>query len=140
MAVKILKKGVLGVIAAIVIFVMTFPVSAAEVTYPVASYNGEELSKVRVWEKKWAGKKINKTNIDQVSEFMLDRLVEIYKDPDKWGSPPEGSYFYIVPYKQIIETKGMIAATQKYAPLVKTGFKREDPELCGNCRNSFSRA
>ncbi|MCP4713990.1 MAG: DUF1329 domain-containing protein, partial [Deltaproteobacteria bacterium] len=46
--------------------------------------------------------------------------VEIYKDPEKWGSPPEGSYFHVVPYKQIIETKGMIAATKKYAPLVKT--------------------
>jgi len=120
MTVKILEKGLVGVIAAIVFFVMTFPASAAEVTYPVASYNGEELAKVRAWEKNWAGKKIDKTNIDQVSEFMLDRLVGIYKDPDKWGSPPEGSYFYIVPYKQIIETKGMIEATKKYAPLVKT--------------------
>ena len=50
----------------------------------------------------------------------MPSLVGIYKDPGKWGSPPEGSYFYIAPYKQIIETKGRIEATKKYAPLVKT--------------------
>jgi hypothetical protein len=93
---------------------------AAEINYPIAAYSSEELAKVREWEKTWVGKKIDKTNIDQVSEFMLDKLVEILKDPGKWGSPPEGSYFNIVPYKQIIETKGVIAATKKYAPLVKT--------------------
>jgi hypothetical protein len=93
---------------------------AAEVTFPVPAYTQEELSKVREWEKTWVGKKIDITNIDQVAQFMPESYVKIFKDPQKWGAPPEGLYFYIVPYKQIIETKGMIEATRKYAPLVKT--------------------
>jgi hypothetical protein len=93
---------------------------AAEVKFPVPAYTHEELSKVRGWEKTWAGKKIDKTNIDQVAEFLLESFAGIYKEPEKWGAPPEGLYFHIVPYKQIIETNGMIEATKKYAPLVKT--------------------
>ena len=114
------KNLILTVILTAGLFVTPFFLGAAEINYPVASYSAEELAKVREWEKTWAGKKIDKTNIDQVAEFMIPTLVGIYKDPGKWGSPPEGSYFNIVPYKQIIETKGMIAATKKYAPLVKT--------------------
>jgi hypothetical protein len=94
---------------------------AAEVVFPVSAYNPEELAKVREWEKTWVGKKVDKSNIDQVAQFMPQAIVEMYKDPDNWGAPPgEGLYFYIVPYKQVIETKGMIAATKKYSPLVKT--------------------
>jgi hypothetical protein len=114
------KKLILTVTLTAAVLAMPFFSGAAEVNYPVAGYSSEELAEVREWEKTWAGKKIDKTNIDQVSEFMLPTLVGIYKDPGKWGSPPEGSYFNIVPYKQIIETKGRIEATKKYAPLVKT--------------------
>ncbi|MCP4717264.1 MAG: hypothetical protein GY868_19245, partial [Deltaproteobacteria bacterium] len=120
MAITRVNKRVFGVLMAIGMLVMPLSAAAVEVTYPVAAYTAEELAKVREWEKTWVGKKIDKSNIDQVAEYMLDPLVEIYKDPEKWGSPPEGSYFHVVPYKQIIETKGMIAATKKYAPLVKT--------------------
>jgi len=120
MTFRILEKTVPSIIFTIIIFILAFQAGATEVTYPIPSYNDQELSKVREWEKIWAGKKIDKTNIDQVAEFLPSTLVEIYKDPGKWGSPPEGSYFNIVPYKQIIETKGMIEATNKYAPLVKT--------------------
>lgn len=114
------KKLIWTVILSAGLLAMPLLTVAEEVNYPAASYSGDELAKVREWEKTWVGKKIDKTNIDQVSEFMLDKLVEVYKDPGKWGSPPEGSYFNIVPYRQIIETKGMIEATKKYAPLVKT--------------------
>ncbi len=122
------KNLILTVTLTAGVFAMPFFSGAAEVKYPVAGYSSEELAKVREWEKTWVGKKIDKTNIDQVAEYMLPTLVEIYKDPGKWGSPPEGSYFNIVPYKQIIETKGTIEATKKYAPLVKT-----DPD--GNILN-----
>jgi hypothetical protein len=102
--------------------ILLFPLIsiAAEVVFPISAYSPEELAKVRTWEKTWAGKKIDKSNIDEVAEFMPESYVGIYKDPDKWGAPPEGLSFTIVPYKQIIETKGMIEATKKYSPLVKT--------------------
>ncbi|MCP4716721.1 MAG: DUF1329 domain-containing protein [Deltaproteobacteria bacterium] len=93
---------------------------AGEITFPLSAYTPEELQKVRAWEKTWAGKKIDKSNIDQVAEFMLDSFVGIYKDPQKWNAPPEGNYFQIVPYKQISPTPGEIESTNKYAPLVKT--------------------
>ena len=102
------KNFILTLALTAVVFAMPFFSGAAEIKYPVSAYSSEELAKVREWEKTWAGKKIDKTNIDQVSELMLPTLVGIYKDPGKWGSPPEGSYFNIVPYKQIIETKGRI--------------------------------
>ncbi len=34
------------------------------------AYSAEELAKVREWEKTWAGKKIDKTNIDQVAALL----------------------------------------------------------------------
>ncbi len=95
-------------------------VSAAEVEYPVAAYAGDELAKVRDWEKTWAGKKIDKSNVDQVAEFFPESFIEIFKEAEKWGAPPEGFYLNIVPYKPVIETQGMIEATKKNAPLVKT--------------------
>ncbi|MCP4715660.1 MAG: DUF1329 domain-containing protein [Deltaproteobacteria bacterium] len=113
------KIMILLSIAAAVLVMTSVSAGAAEVTFPVAAYTPEELSKVRAWEKIWAGKKIDKNNIDQVAEFMPAAYVEIYKNPDKWGGPPEGNYFTIVPYRRIVETRGMIAATKKYAPLVK---------------------
>jgi hypothetical protein len=92
---------------------------SAEVVYPVPSYDNDALAKVREWEKNWAGKKIDKTNIDQVSEYIPESFVHIYKEPVKWGAPPDNSYFMIKAYEQFVDTKGMIDATKKYAPLVK---------------------
>lgn len=94
-------------------------VLGAEVTYPVAAYNADELKVVREWEKTWAGKKIDKTNVDQVAEFLPPSYVGIYKEPEKWGSQ-EPLYAIIEPYKEIVETAGVIAATKKYAPQVQT--------------------
>ena len=42
---------------------------AEEIRYPLPSYSEKELEKVREWEKKWAGEKIDHTNIDKVKEF-----------------------------------------------------------------------
>ena len=91
----------------------------AEVVYPVPSYENDALTKVREWEKNWAGKKIDKTNIDQVSEYIPESFVSVYKNPEKWGAPIDNSYFMIKAYAQFVDTKGMIDATKKYSPLVK---------------------
>jgi hypothetical protein len=121
MACQGVKQRIVGVIFALTLLMAPVLAVAAEVKFPVSAYTPEELAKVREWEKTWAGKKIDKTNIDQVAEFFPESYIDIYKDPEKWGTPPGvGLYFYIIPYKQIIETKGMIEATKKYAPLVKT--------------------
>ena len=114
------QKALRGIIVAVALTIVPILAAAVEITFPVAAYTPEELAKVREWEKTWAGKKIDKSNIDQVAQFMPESYVGIYKNPEKWGGPPEGLYFYIIPYQQIIETKGMIEATKKYAPLVKT--------------------
>jgi hypothetical protein len=83
------------------------------------AYTDDELAKVREWEKKWAGQKIDKTNIEQVAELMPESYVGIYKNPELWGAPPEGFFFNIVPYQEVLETKGFIEATKKYAPEIK---------------------
>ncbi len=106
----------LAVMTTMIIPVM---VQAAEVTFPVAAYNAEELVKIREWEKTWAGKKIDQNNIDQIAEFLPDAFVQVYKNHEKWGALPDQNYFTIIPYKQYTPTKGMIAATKQYSPQVK---------------------
>ncbi len=94
--------------------------SGPGVQYPVAAYSADELAKVREWEKTWAGKKIDTSNIDQVAQFLPDQIVQLYKNPKKWGAPEkDGLFFSITPYQQVTETTGVIAATKKYAPTVK---------------------
>ncbi len=62
---------------------------------PIApAYTSQELKKIRKWEKKWVGKRIDQSNIEQVSEFLPESQVEIYKNPEKWGAPHEGTLFY----------------------------------------------
>ena len=112
------RRSAAAVLAAAVLAAV--PAAAAEITFPVPAYTPDELARVRQWEQTWAGKKIDKSTIDAVAEFMPPSYAGIYKDPQKWGAPPEGLFFTIVPYRQIIETKGMIEATRTYAPRVKT--------------------
>jgi len=83
------------------------------------AYTDAELAKVREWEKTWVGKKIDKTNVDQVASFMLDTLVDILKNPDKWGAPPEGYFVTIRPYEFIPEAPGFIAASKANAGKAK---------------------
>jgi len=116
---RVVQKGML-IVFTLALSLTKGPAGAAEVKFPVSAYTPQELAKVREWEKNWAGKKIDQSNIDQVAEYLPETWAAIYKDPQKWGAPPEGISFQIVPYQQIIETKGMIEATKKYAPLVKT--------------------
>ena len=69
-------------------------VLAADLNFPAAIYQGDELAKVREWEKSFAGKKINAANVDQVKEFMPESLYAIMKDTKKWG----GWWFVVTPY------------------------------------------
>ena len=81
-------------------------------------YTHEELQQVRQWEEVWAGKKIDKTTVDQVAAFLPQSYVSIYKKPEIWGAPQGGFYFYITPYRRAGETSGMAQATKKYAHTV----------------------
>jgi hypothetical protein len=103
------------------VFLMPVLTAGAEIVFPVASYSGEGLANVREWEKTWAGKKIDQTNLDQIAEFLPPAFAATYKDPKKWGAPLENNYFMIKAYEQFVDTPGVIAATKKYAPLVKMG-------------------
>ena len=85
--------------------------------WPVPMYQGEELEKVREWEKTWAGKRINQDSIDQVKGFLSDQFYQMYSNPADWGA--EELWFEIVPYRQILPTPGQIAMTKKYAPTAK---------------------
>lgn len=71
-------------VKAMVVVVVFFAMSsvmagAAEVVFPVSAYTPEKLAKVREWKKVWAGKRIDKTNIDQVAQFMPESFAGIYK-------------------------------------------------------------
>lgn len=114
------RWSILFTTAVAVVLLTAFTAVAGEVVFPVAAYTPEELAQVREWEKAWVGKKITKDSIDQVAEFLPEPWLDLFKNEEKWYAPEEGYYFYIGPYKRINETQGMIEATRKYAPLVKT--------------------
>ena len=118
MVVKGVFKTVVSTLSFLTLLLVPVLAGAGDITMGVA-YTPEELAAVRAWEKTWAGKKIDAATIDQVAEFMPESYVGIYKEPQKWGAPEEGYFFYIVPYQQVNETEKFIAATKKYAPLVK---------------------
>jgi hypothetical protein len=101
--------------------VLMFPCMtiATEVEWPSSCFTAEELAKVREWEKTWVGKKIDATNVDQVTDYLLPGAVEWYKEGENWGAPPGEPYFFIAPYKLYTVTDGTIAATKKYAPTTK---------------------
>ena len=114
---SIVQQKLIMIFTAIALFSMSAGAHAADMLSK--AYTAEELAKVREWEKTWAGKKIDKTNIDQVADLLPESYVGIYKNPDTWGGPPEGLFFTIVPYAAVAETKGFAEATVKYAPQVK---------------------
>jgi len=84
---------------------------ADEIRFPVPCYEGEELQKVRQWEKQWAGKRIDAGSVDGVKEYLPEEYYKLIKNPE-WGSY---YWFDILPYKEIPPTKGDIAFTKKYA-------------------------
>jgi hypothetical protein len=87
---------------------------SGEVKFPTPSYGGQELEKVRQWEKTWAGKKITTENVDQVKDFLHEGIYKAMKEPENFGA--KSLWFTVVPYRPYNLSKGMIEATQKYAP------------------------
>ena len=84
-------------------------------------YQGEELAKVREWEKTWVGKRIDGTNCDQLKDLIPETLYIRLKDPKKWGY----FYFDIVPYYYYRPSEGYMEATKKYLGQTKIGSKEE---------------
>lgn len=111
-----MKKALLFTIAGLL---AAMPAWAGGGQYPVAAYSGPEMESIRQWEAQWVGKTIDKNNIDGVSDFLTGTIVKLYRDQATWQAPADGFYFTIAPYRRVVETKGMIAATEKNAPLVK---------------------
>jgi hypothetical protein len=118
---KTVKSAIALMLFPLLIALLYTPSFAGEIKYPVASYQGEELEKVREWEKTWAGKRITPANFMEIAEFLPESLVQVYKEHEKWGD----FWFEIAPYEQIILSPGMIDATKKYAGGVKIGSSGE---------------
>jgi hypothetical protein len=106
-----------ALIAGVLLFCFSAVSMAAEMRFYVPSFEGEELAKVREWEKHWVGKKIDGTNVDQVSEFLMPPLVKVMKDPE-WMRMKE-FWFEIIPYEEAYRSKGQIEMTKKNAPNAK---------------------
>lgn len=103
---------------AVFVFAAPVVVYAEQLVFPGSAYTDEELAKVREWEKTWAGQKIDKSNVEQIKEFLPESYVGVYAKPEVWNEP-NGFWFTISPYKKYTDTKGMLEATQKYAPTVQ---------------------
>jgi len=86
-------------------------------SWPLPCYQGEELKKVREWEKTWSGEKINQNKIDKVKDYLSEQFYQVYKNPKYWGA--DELWFTIVPYTQILPTPGQLAATKRYAPTAR---------------------
>ena len=103
-------------------FLMVVPLrgvsQAAEWLVPPA-FEGAELEKVREWEKTWAGKTINRENVDQVKEFVPEGVYEVMTDTSKWGDFDFS--FTVLPYKTFKPAPGLLEATAKYSPQAKMG-------------------
>jgi hypothetical protein len=85
--------------------------SGGEAKFPTPSYKADELAKVKEWEKNWVGKRIDESNVDQVTNYIPGMYQESIKDSNKWGGKP--MWFTIVPYRQVVPTRGFVEATRK---------------------------
>ena len=112
------------IVFAVAILAVPVMVSAEQLNFPLKAYTDEELAKVREWEKTWAGKKIDKSNVGQIKEYLPESYAGVYAKPEVWFEP-EGFWFTIAPYTRVVETKGMIEATNKYHTQVKTDANSE---------------
>jgi len=101
-------------------------VCSGEVAFPTYSYEGEALQKVRQWEKQWVGKKISVENLDQVKDYVHEGISMAIKNPKNLGA--ESLWFTVAPYRPYTISKGVVAATKKYAPESKLD---EDEMLTG---------
>jgi hypothetical protein len=142
----VLKKSALMVCLLLGFLLIPFVAFAAEFKFPVYCYDQEELKNVREWEKKWVGKRIDASNIDEVKEFTPPAMYQTYKNKEKWGD----TWFKIVPYQPCEPSTGMVAAIKKYGGQARLGSKgellnwtaghpfpnpKEALEICYNFRN-----
>ena len=112
-----MKKTVMAVLN-ILFAVQCF---ASEVQFPVPSYEGEDLQKVRQWEKTWSNKKITAENVDQVKDFVHEGVYKAIKDPGIFNT--KDIWFEVVPYRPYTLSRGFIEATQKNAASSKLDDK-----------------
>jgi len=101
----------------ILVVLTATPSFSQEMRYFIPSYEGEELAKVREWEKQWVGKKVDKNNVDQIKDFFLPSMYKIIKDPQYLND--DYLWFEIVPYKTAHLSKGQMEMTKKNAPIAK---------------------
>lgn len=119
---KTLSIFLLGIAAVLLLLLSTYmPCLAAEIRHSVPSYVGEELEKVREWEKTWVGKMIDHTNVDQVKEFLTEPHVEVIKNPETW----KDARFEIVPYREILPSPGDLKFTLMYKGKCSIGPNEE---------------
>jgi hypothetical protein len=113
-----MKRVYAVILCALVTLSFSFDgVFAGDVKYPTPSYEGEDLAKLRQWEKTWAGKKITVENIDQVKDFLHESVYTAMTKPEFFGA--KDIWCEIVPYQAYPSSRGKIAATMKYAPTAK---------------------
>lgn len=106
-----------GIYLATLLLIVTTPglqCFANEVMFPTPSYEGEDLAKVREWEKTWAGKKVTSAEVDQVKDFLHEAVYKAMKEPQIFGV--QSLWFEIVPYREYTISKGMVEQCKKYAP------------------------
>ncbi len=131
MSMRLITIRTITVCAFAALLCMTVPAAAQDMQ---KAYTDEELAKVREWEKTWAGKKVDKGNVDQVAALLPESLVNVIKNPDQWGAPPEGLFFTIRPYEFVAETPNFIAASKANAGKAKMnaeGYVENLADLAG---------
>lgn len=84
-------------------------ISTGEIPYPKPCYEGEELNRVREWEKSWVGRKIDNSNVEQVRDLLPEGLYLLFKDPKNWGE----HWFEIVPYRSYPIPPGRVKYTKE---------------------------
>lgn len=72
-------------------------------------YEGEELERIREWEKTWVGKRIDSSNLELVKDLLSPGIYQVMKDTQTWGE----HWFVIVPYRPLPFTPGKIKYTKE---------------------------
>lgn len=112
----------------ICLLIIPFYGNAEEVKWLVSpGFEGKELKVVREWEKTWAGKKVDRTNVDQLKDLLPGPIYEVMTDEGKWGD--YNFWFEIVPYRTFEPTPGQVEATWKYSPESRFEHERYDAML-----------
>ena len=115
------RLNIFAFAAALLLVFMLMPGAVLALEFPKVCYNGDELAKVREWEKTWAGKKIDSSNVDGVKEFLPESFYGLIKDTDRWGK----TSFTILPYETVVPSPGIVSQTRQHYGKTKTGANKE---------------